>query len=145
MNPKIFTVKPVHSRRLRLLLAKINGDSKAGYYHPTSYEDLMEREKEMSQPFTPMDPEPMSADAWAKFKIRWVEEYGGEPVNPVTGMTASEFIKYITLSGYREGVEFDDPEYFWWWERLKTARRDTGESYQHIPRWYDSNVMNPTL
>ena len=43
---------------------------------------------------------PLSADEWQKFKRDFVEEYGGEPVQ-LTGMTHSDFIRYLT-DGTRE-------------------------------------------
>jgi hypothetical protein len=46
---------------------------------------------------------PVSADEWQRFKKDFVEEYGGEKVQK-TGMTHSEFIRYMTDST-REGVE----------------------------------------
>jgi hypothetical protein len=48
----------------------------------------------------------MSADDWQEFKRKFVEEYGGEPIEP-TGMTHSEFLNYIKTSGYRENSEFE--------------------------------------
>jgi hypothetical protein len=48
----------------------------------------------------------LSADDWQEFKRKFVEEYGGEPVE-VTGMTNNELLKYIKTSGYRENSEFD--------------------------------------
>jgi hypothetical protein len=48
----------------------------------------------------------MSADDWQEFKRKFVEEYGGEPIEP-TGMTHSEFMNYIKTSGHRENSEFD--------------------------------------
>jgi hypothetical protein len=48
----------------------------------------------------------MSADDWQAFKKKFVLEYGGENVQD-TGMTHSEFMKYIATSGYRENSEFD--------------------------------------
>jgi len=49
----------------------------------------------------------LSADDWQKFKRDFVEEYGGEPVQP-TGMTHSEFLHYIKTSGERENSQFDN-------------------------------------
>jgi hypothetical protein len=51
----------------------------------------------------------LSADAWQDFKRRWIEEYGGEPVQP-TGMTNSEFMEYIRTSGERENDRFSERE-----------------------------------
>ena len=48
----------------------------------------------------------LSADAWQEFKRKFVETYGGEPIEP-TGMTHSEFLNYIKTSGYRENSEFE--------------------------------------
>jgi hypothetical protein len=48
----------------------------------------------------------LSADMWQEFKRKFVEEYGGEPIEP-TGMTHSEFLNYIKTSGYRENSEFE--------------------------------------
>jgi hypothetical protein len=66
-------------------------------YNPVSYEE-------------PGPPEiatqKMSADDWQEFKRKFVEEYGGEPIEP-TGMTHSEFMDYIKTSGYRENSEFE--------------------------------------
>lgn len=66
-------------------------------YNPVSYEE-------------PGPPEiatqKMSADDWQEFKRKFVEEYGGEPIEP-TGMTHSEFMEYIKTSGKRENSEFD--------------------------------------
>lgn len=47
----------------------------------------------------------LTADAWQEFKRKFVETYGGEPVEP-TGMTHSEFLHYIKTSGQRENDEF---------------------------------------
>lgn len=47
----------------------------------------------------------LTADEWQEFKRKFVEEYGEEPVQP-TGMTHSEFLKYIKTSGERENSEF---------------------------------------
>ena len=47
----------------------------------------------------------MSADDWQEFKRKFVEEYGGELIQP-TGMTHSEFMDYIKTSGSRENDEF---------------------------------------
>jgi hypothetical protein len=49
----------------------------------------------------------LSADGWQDFKRRWIEEYGGEPVQP-TGMTHSEFLHYIASSGERENDQFTE-------------------------------------
>ena len=51
----------------------------------------------------------LSADAWQDFKRRWIEEYGGERVQP-TGMTHSEFMEYIRTSGERENDQFSERE-----------------------------------
>ncbi len=51
----------------------------------------------------------LSADAWQDFKRRWIEEYGGERVQP-TGMTNSEFMEYIRTSGERENDRFSERE-----------------------------------
>ena len=48
----------------------------------------------------------LSADDWQEFKRKFVETYGGEPIEP-TGMTHSEFLNYIKTSGYRENSEFE--------------------------------------
>jgi len=50
-------------------------------------------------------PAPLTADEWQEFKRKFVEEYGGEPVQP-SGMTHSEFLHYIKTSGEREGDEY---------------------------------------
>jgi len=51
----------------------------------------------------------LSADAWQDFKRRWIEEYGGERVQP-TGLTHSEFMEYIRTSGERENDQFSERE-----------------------------------
>ena len=48
----------------------------------------------------------LGADDWQEFKRKFVEEYGGEPVE-VTGMTHNELLHYINTSGKRENDEFD--------------------------------------
>ena len=128
-------MKPTPRWKLQSLLDRINGKEPDYRNLPTSYDDLVEREKEMAKPFSPKDPAPMSADDWAKFKIEWMESYGGEAVNPVTGMTGTEFKKHIILAGYREGTEFENEEYLWAWERL----RRQGIPTQHHKRWFDSD------
>ncbi len=59
----------------------------------------------------PYDPEiskvPLNSDDWHRFKAVFVEEYGGEKVQPFSGMTNNEFLKYIKTAGYRENSEFD--------------------------------------
>jgi hypothetical protein len=47
----------------------------------------------------------LSADEWQRFKRDFVEEYGGESVQP-TGMTHSEFLHYIKTSGDRENEQY---------------------------------------
>lgn len=63
----------------------------------------------------------MSADDWQEFKRKFVEEYGGEPIEP-TGMTHSEFMNYIKTSGERENSEFDGSR------RLRKILRDIGDN-----------------
>lgn len=53
----------------------------------------------------------LSADAWQDFKHRWIEEYGGERVQP-TGMTHSEFMEYLRTSGERENDQFTGRQRF---------------------------------
>lgn len=82
-------------------------------------ESILDRIKRTSRPgsYVPPPPEPdynphnipsapLSADRWQEFKRDWVEEYGGEKVQP-TGMTHSEFMHYIDSSGWREGEEYN--------------------------------------
>ena len=45
---------------------------------------------------------PLSADEWQRFKRDFVKEYGEEPVQP-TGMTHSDFIRYLTESTRETG------------------------------------------
>ena len=66
-------------------------------YSPVDYEEPGEPE---------IATQKLSADAWQEFKRKFVEEYGGEPIEP-TGMTHSEFLNYIKTSGYRENSEFE--------------------------------------
>jgi hypothetical protein len=47
----------------------------------------------------------LNADDWQEFKRKFVDEYGGEPVQS-TGMTHSEFLHYIKTSGDRENEEY---------------------------------------
>lgn len=47
----------------------------------------------------------LKADEWQEFKRKFVEEYGGEPIQS-TGMTHSEFMHYIKTSGDRENEEY---------------------------------------
>lgn len=47
----------------------------------------------------------LNADEWQQFKRKFVEEYGGEPIQS-TGMTHSEFMHYIKTSGDRENEEY---------------------------------------
>lgn len=48
--------------------------------------------------------QPLSGKDWLRFKATFVEEYGGEPVNPSSGFTPSEFLEFFK-SGYIEGNE----------------------------------------
>lgn len=48
---------------------------------------------------------PLQANDWQEFKRKFVTEYGDEKIEP-TGMTHSEFIHYISSSGWREGDEY---------------------------------------
>ena len=66
-------------------------------YSPVDYEEPSEPE---------IATQKLSADAWQEFKRKFVETYGGEPIEP-TGMTHSEFLNYIKTSGYRENSEFE--------------------------------------
>ena len=66
-------------------------------YSPVDYEGPSEPE---------IATQNLSADAWQEFKRKFVETYGGEPIEP-TGMTHSEFLNYIKTSGYRENSEFE--------------------------------------
>jgi hypothetical protein len=47
----------------------------------------------------------LSADEWQEFKRKFVDEYGGEPIQS-TGMTHSELLHYIKTSGDRENEQF---------------------------------------
>jgi len=62
---------------------------------------------------------PLRADDWQEFKRKFVEEYGGEPIEP-TGMSHSEFMDYIKTAGVREGDEFDDE-----WQRIYDDLRES--------------------
>ena len=66
-------------------------------YSPVDYEEPSEPE---------IATQKLSADDWQEFKRKFVETYGGEPIEP-TGMTHSEFLNYIKTSGYRENSEFE--------------------------------------
>ena len=78
----------------------------------------MYKEEQRNKPFEPEEPPPLSADDWGRFKYRFMETYRGETIES-TGMTHTEFLEYIATGGYREGTEFEDPEWFWNYEQHK--------------------------
>jgi hypothetical protein len=102
------------SEKLQALLDRINGKRTLR----TSYDDMVWRDQQRIEDEQVWDTPPLSADDWGRFKYRFLETYGGEEVQS-TGMTHSEFLRYLETSGYREGAEFENRRFYEIWYSLQ--------------------------
>ena len=87
---------------------------------------IRSRQGQIMRPPAPTEPEQASptADDWQRFKKKFVQEYGNEPVQ-ATGMTHSDFFEYFK-SGNRECDDEHD---------VRVRQSITNERDKNKPSW----------